>query len=343
MPNTPLIIRALRREKTERPPVWIMRQAGRYMAEYRAMKEKHSFLELCRTPELALEITMQPMHFLNPDAAILFSDIMIPLEGLGFEIDFKPGPVVANKIKTPADVSALKSYDVWSGCKFVFDALRLIRGELSLTHPNAGLLGFAGAPWTMACYVIEQGLFKHFQGTEVFAKAQPKAFAELIDKFTSVVTDYLLAQVEAGAQAVQLFDSWGGNLTAEEYKRYSLPSIQKISAAIKKTGTPVILYVGNTGAVLETLKDAGVDCVSLDARVDLVQAREVLGPNVALQGNLSPTDLFLPQETVVKTTQIMLESMRGQAGYIANLGHGILPTTPPENARAFVETIKKFR
>lgn len=331
--ETPLLIRSLLGQEVERPPVWLMRQAGRYMKEYRDLKEKHTFLELCKTPELAVEVSLQPMKFLDPDAAIIFSDILIPLESLGFEIDFNPGPVVANPIRTSADVSQIEISSIDSN--HTAKSISLLKKELD---SSKALLGFAGSPWTLACYLIDQSHYKGFLGTKVFANKNPEAILKLLEILSDIVADYLLSQVQAGADAVQVFDSWGGILSEEEYKIYSLPFLEKIFSKLQ--GTPTIIYTNGGDHLLEQIKSLPVTCVSIDWRTSISRAEQLLGNEIAIQGNLDPTKLFQNPEMVRQETSLMLKTLNRKTKFIANLGHGILPATPPENVKIFVDTIK---
>ncbi len=336
-----LLLRALKGESTERAPVWLMRQAGRYMAEYRELKQEHGFLGLCRNPELACEVTLQPIRAFKPDAAIIFADILLPAEGMGFEIEFNPGPQVGGKVRGLDDVSRLKLADPFLATPYVLDALKLTSKELAKVHPEASLLGFAGTPWTMACYLCDQGPYKHFQGTQVFAAQQPKVFQRLLDLLTEVTANYLAAQFESGAEAVQLFDSWGGNLSYEDYKRYSLPSIQKIIETLRPYQKPITLYVNGGNHLLPLLASSGADCLSIDSRTDLAHAEEALGGLVSLQGNFDPTHLFHSSEEIESETRAMLTSLKNRGAYVANLGHGVLQKTPPENVKTFIDTVKQ--
>lgn len=337
----PLLIRAIEQEQIERPPVWMMRQAGRYMEEYRALKEKYSFLELCKSEELAFEVSMQPMRYLDPDAAIVFADILLPAESLGIGIDFNPGPKIINPIKAPCDIRALELGDPWKKQSAVFNTIKRLRDTLS---QEKAVLGFAGAPWTMACYLIDQGIIKHFQNTQCFAVQNPGAFAELLDKLTAQTIDYLLAQIESGADAVQIFDTWAGNLSLEDYKTLALPATQKIIYEIKKQkNTPVILYINGSSHLIKEMCKSGADCLSLDWRTPLAEVEKIVPKSIALQGNFDSTRLFASKDEVIKETKEMLASLERKTGYIANLGHGILPTTPRENAKGFVDTVKNFR
>lgn len=342
--NDPLLVRALKNEPLERAPVWLMRQAGRYLEEYRALKAKYSFLELCKNPELAAEVTMQPIRFLQPDAAIIFADIMLPAEAMGFSIDFQPGPKVFNPVRSAGDIRALTLEDPAVKSSYVMDALRLVRRELEQeagTGERKALLGFAGAPWTLACYLIEQGIYKHFQGTQVFFAREPQAALEFLGKITEITEAYLLAQLESGADAVQLFDSWAGNLGIDDYRRFSLPFTVRIIETIHRAGGKIILYLGGSSHLLAAAAESGADCLSVDWRTDLTIAFESVPKTMALQGNLDPCHLYQSAAEVVQDTESMLRRVPEQRRYIANLGHGILPETPRENAKAFVDTVKR--
>lgn len=331
----PLLIKALQGQAIPRPPVWLMRQAGRYMKEYRELKERYSFLELCKIPDLAVEVSLQPIKFLDPDAAIIFSDILIPLETLGFDIDFNPGPIVANPIRTSTDITQIKisSSDTNPTAK----SISLLKKELA---SDKALLGFAGSPWTLACYLIDQGPYKGFLGTKVFANKNPEAMLKLLDLLSDVIADYLLSQISAGADAVQVFDSWGGILSEEEYKTYSLPYLEKIFEKLKSTQT--ILYTNGGDHLLKQIRTLPVSCISIDWRTSINRAEDLLGNKFAIQGNLDPTKLFKTSNDVAFETSEMLKKLDRKTSYIANLGHGILPGTPPENVKVFVDTVKNF-
>ncbi|HQH27708.1 MAG TPA: uroporphyrinogen decarboxylase [Oligoflexia bacterium] len=342
----PLLIRAFKHEPLVRPPVWIMRQAGRYLSEYRTLRQAHSFLELCKSPELAAQVTMQPIHILDPDAAIIFSDILVVGEGMGLEIDFNPGPKVANPIRSRSDILALKNPETTADLGFVFDALRITKKELwelSASKPGEpkALIGFAGAPWTLACYFLDQSLFKNHYATQVLLHQDAETLHLLLDRLTKIVTDYLLGQVEHGADVIQLFDTWAGNLSAEDFSRFALPCIQRICEALRSQNCPVILYINGCAHLLEALRQSGADGISIDWRVPLSTAEEVLGNRILLQGNLDPAALYSAPEHLAKKTKTMLNALKRKSGYIANLGHGILPTTPRDNARLFIDTIKE--
>ena len=336
-----LFLRAIEGEEIERPPVWLMRQAGRYMHEYRALKEQHGFLGLCRNPELAAEVSMQPIEFLDVDAAIIFSDILIPLEAIGIDFEFSPGPVIQNPIKKPEDIGKLKQFNKDKDSLYVSEAISLLKKKLEDHGGNKALLGFAGAPWTLACYVIDRGPFKHFESATNFAKQNPEDTHKLLEHLADTVSTFLLQQIEAGADTVQLFDSWGGILSTTDYLEFSFPYLEKIINKVQSTGTPCILYVGNNHHLLPTLKNSTANCISLDWKTPLSEARETLGDKFCLQGNLNPSDLYGSAQHVRNKTKEMLADYKQTSHYVANLGHGILQTTPRENAKAFVDTIKE--
>lgn len=340
----PLLLRAIRNEPIERPPVWMMRQAGRYLLEYQEVKAKHTFLEMCTTPELALEVTMQPMRIFDPDAAIVFADILLPLQALGMSVDFTPGPAVAAPLKNRSDIEALRYKDPASTLGYVLETIRGLKRELGASFPapnGKAVLGFAGAPWTMACYMLDQGPFKHFQGTQVFAYQDSGAMDQLLKTVGELTGDYLEAQFQSGADAVQLFDTWAGNLSEEDYRRFALPPTIDILARMRKLGCPTILYVNGSSHLLRAMAEAGATCISVDWRTPLKAAQTAVGAGRVVQGNFDPTHLFGSREEVVKRTTAMLSSVERRSGYIANLGHGILQRTPRENVKAFIETIKK--
>lgn len=337
----PLLLQALDNEKTLRPPVWMMRQAGRYLHEYQAVKAKYGFMQMCKTPELAFDVSMQPIRIFDFDAAIVFADILLPAETMGFNVSFNPGPVVENKIRDHNDISLLSTKPNCFSLKYVAETIALLKAELQKeTNQRKAVIGFAGAPYTLACYLIEQGKWKHFQGTQVFAHQQKDSFEKLLDYITTVTIDYLLLQIEAGADVVQLFDSWGGNLSLSDYQKLSLPYIQRIIAELKKKNVPLILYVNTSNHLIPAMLESGADCISIDWRTDLTTVVKSTG--LAVQGNFDPTHLFQSKDEVIEQTKAMLLSAKGKNNYIANLGHGILVNTPRENVKAFVDTIKNF-
>lgn len=342
----PLLLRSLAGEPISRPPVWLMRQAGRYLSEYQAVKSRHTFLEMCRTPELATEVTMQPIRILDPDAAIIFADILLPAEGMGIGIDFAPGPKILNPIRNRSDIEALSIGDPERDTPFVLAALRQVAGELSRLAESSGgerkaLLGFAGAPWTMGCYMIDQAPFKHFERSAILAAQDPSALHLLLDKITATTETYLVAQCESGADAVQLFESWGGILSEEDYRRYALPYVRRIIETVHRAGKKIILYANGSNHLLGALTEAGADCISIDSRTPLAAAEERIGSRVALQGNMDPAHLFGTREAVTTEVTRILRSIHRRTSFILNLGHGILQFTPRENVVAFVESAKQ--
>lgn len=336
----PRLLRACRREPLDRPPVWLMRQAGRYMAEYRAVRQKVGFLELCKNPELAAEVSLQPYRAFGMDGVIMFSDILVPPEAMGSEVHFGDGgPTITNPIRTAADVDRLIIPDPVEKTGFVMDILRSLRRELA-GDPDNALIGFAGAPWTLAAYMIEGGGSRHFEHLKGMMIEQPETLSRLLDKLAETVTLYLNAQIEAGAQVVQLFDTWGGILPQEEYRRFVLPAHRKIFDALNRKDVGVILYVNNSRGLLPWMAEAGPDVISVDPLTSLSDARDTVGSRFALQGNLDSVAMFADPAVLAPKIRSMLAE-GGTTGYIANLGHGILPQTPPENVRLFVDLVKQ--
>lgn len=342
MSSKVLILEAIKGEKLPRPPVWLMRQAGRYMQEYVELKEQHGFLKLCRTPDLAVEVSLQPVRAFDLDAAIIFSDILIPLSDLGISFEFTPTPKITKPLRSPEDISKLSLGNIKKSVGYVFDAVAKLKNELGYYSQGGyrkAVIGFSGAPWTLACYALEQGPYKQFQGTQIFANRHPEAFKNLMDVLTELCAKYLIEQYRAGADVVQLFDSWAGNLSVDEYSHYALPYTQKIISRLKDEGCPSILFVGNSSHLIELLKNSNADCLSLDWRVDLQAVHR--GSNKAIQGNLDPCCLFKNSSQIISATKKMLSQITGQSRYIANLGHGVLPGTPREAVEIFVTTIKE--
>ncbi len=340
-PNTtPRLIKACRKEVLDRPPVWLMRQAGRYMPEYRAVREKLSFLELCKTPDAAVEVTMQPINAFGMDAAIIFSDILIPPEAMGMEVVFGDGgPQFPNPLRSAADVDRLIIPDPVEKTGFVMEIIRRMRQELA-SHPDKALVGFAGSPWTLATYMIEGGGSKHFAKIKGMMYESPDVLHRLLGKLAETVTLYLNAQIEAGAQAVQLFDTWGGILNEADYRRFILPYHQQIIRNLKRDETPVILYVNNSRGILPLMAEADPDVISIDPLTSISAARQIVGSRFALQGNLDPIALFNSPEVLTPLVQSLIAE-GGNQGYIFNLGHGILPPTPVENVRLLVDLVKE--
>jgi len=334
-------LRACRREPVDVTPVWFMRQAGRYMAEYRAIRAKHTLLEICRQPELATEVTLQPVRALGVDAAILFADILLPLEPMGapFEFAAGEGPVIHEPVRDRAGVDKLRLFEPEEGLPHVLEAIRLLRRELDGKTP---LIGFAGAPFTLASYLIEGGKSRHFALTKRMLYSEPDLWHALAGKLSEVVRTYLRAQVRAGAQAVQLFDSWVGELSPADYREFVLPHVRHILADLQTTGVPVIHFGTGTGALLELQREAGGTVIGIDWRTPLSQARTRL-PGVALQGNLDPLLLMAPRDYLAKRVDEVLDSAGPEPGHIFNLGHGILPEMSPDACKFVVDQVHARR
>lgn len=326
-------------QPTERTPVWLMRQAGRYLPQYMEVRKNVTFLELCKTPELAAEVTIQPIDYLGADAAILFSDILTPVEPMGMELDFNPGPVFADPIRTKAQIDALRIPEMEEDVPYVLETIKILRREFEGRVP---LIGFAGAPFTLACYMVEGKGSKDFAQIKRMMYAEPELFAALMEKVVEMDRQYLNAQIAAGAQAVQIFDTWGGIVSPVDFERFILPYVQKLINGLNRDGVPVIYFVKGSGAMLDLVKKAGSDVVGLDWYIGLNTAREILGDDVAVQGNLDPTVLYAPQPEIEAQVKRILDENAGRSGHIFNLGHGILPTVPPENARFMVECVHRL-
>ena len=344
-PSDPLresvFLKACRREPTNITPVWLMRQAGRYMPEYRAMRAKVSFLELCKDPALATEVTVTAAERLGVDAAILFADILLILEPLGFHLEFSKGegPVIHNPVRTPVDVDRVRRLTNPAPLDYVFQAVRSIRAALRLGMP---LIGFAGAPFTLACYAIEGGGSRHYERAKGFMYRDPGAWKALLETLVEATALYLNAQVDAGAQAIQVFDSWVGNLSPNDYRRFVLPSMRTLFGRLNPE-VPAIHFGTGTGTLLELQREAGGQVIGLDWRVELGPAWERLGPGVGVQGNLDPVVLFAPIDEIARQTRRILDQAAGRPGHIFNLGHGILPQTPVDHVLALVDMVHSSR
>jgi uroporphyrinogen decarboxylase len=333
------LLRAARRQPVDVTPVWVMRQAGRYLPEYRAIRRKVEFLELCKTPDLAAEVTVQPVTRLGVDAAIIFSDILIPVEAMGMELELgDKGPHFPRPLRTAADVSRLGIPDPEEATGFVAEAIRRTRAALS---DNVPVIGFAGAPFTLAAYMVEGGGSKSFILIKRLLFEQPKLAHALFEKLTLTLIPYLKMQVAAGARIVQVFDSWAGELGPEDYENFALPYLQRIVQALQGTGVPVIVFGTSMSTLLPQLVRTGADVVGCDWRIHLDEARARVGDGVALQGNLDPLALFLPTAELEARVQDILKRA-GPVGHIFNLGHGILPPTSPEAAKAMVDAVHRF-
>ena len=334
-----LLIRAARGEAVERTPVWMMRQAGRYLPQYRAVRADTDFLTLCKTPELAVEVSLQPYRILGVDAVIMFSDILIPVEAMGQEVRLteQKGPELPDPIRSREQVDRLIVPDPIEKTGFVMEIIRTLRRELEGAVP---LIGFAGAPWTLAAYMIEGGGSKNYAQVKRMMFAEPATFHALLDKIADTIVLYLNAQIEAGAQVIQLFDSWAGELSPKDYAEFALPYEQKIFESLNRKAAPTILYINGSGTFLEQMATCGADVLSIDWRVNLEDARARVGDGLTLQGNLDPCVLLSTPEIITKKTRALIRAGGGRR-HILNLGHGILPMTPVENARAFIEAGKR--
>jgi uroporphyrinogen decarboxylase len=335
-------LKACRRLPVDKVPVWLMRQAGRYMPEYRALRKDHSLLELVRDPDLAAEVTLQPVRAFDMDAAIIFSDILPVLEELGFDLSFAAGegPVIANPIRSAADVDRCTHTPGRGRLEATCEAIRRVCRTLNGDLP---LIGFAGAPHTLACYAVEGGSSRDFALARHFMQEEPAAWGKLLDLLSGVVSAYLQAQIEAGARAVQLFDSWIGILSPDAFGSTALPRIQSIFEALERFEVPRVYFGTNMAALLPLLHQTGADVIGIDWRVSLVHARNLYGPEIALQGNLDPTVLLEAPEKFCAEAKRILDSMVGQPGYIFNLGHGVIKETPPEHVQALVDFVHAYQ
>jgi uroporphyrinogen decarboxylase len=344
-----------------------MRQAGRYMPEYRAVRERHSLLEIVKTPELAVEVTLQPIRAFELDAAIIFADLLPPLEGMGLQLTYEKGegPVIHNPLRMPADIAALRVPDPHESVGYTLEAIRLAKRELENRVP---LIGFAGAPFTLASYAIEGGGSRDYRRTKQLMHAQPDAWDMLMSKLSAMVSDYALAQIAAGADAVQIFDSWAGALAPDDYAEYVLPYVQQCIAAIKEQSTtdhrppttgqipderwssvvgrrssaPVIYFGADMSGMLPLLRQTGADVIGLDWRIQLDDAWAQLGPGLAVQGNLDPMTLFAPWPQIELRAAAILDRAAGRPGHIFTLGHGILTETPVENVARLAEFVHEY-
>jgi uroporphyrinogen decarboxylase len=333
-----LLIRAARGKEVERTPVWMMRQAGRYLPEYRAVRRDVDFLTLCKTVDLAVEVSLQPYRILGVDAVIMFSDILIPVEAMGQEVRLTEakGPELPDPIRSRQQVEQLIVPDPTEKTGFVMEIIKTLRRELDGAVP---LIGFAGAPWTLAAYMIEGGGSKNYAHVKRMMFAEPETFHALLDKISDTIILYLNAQIEAGAQVVQLFDSWAGEPSPDDYKEFALRYEQKIFAALNREAAPTIMYINGSGPFLEKMATCGADVLSLDWRVNLEDARSRVGAGLTLQGNLDPCVLLSTPEIITQKARELIRAGGGHR-HILNLGHGILPMTPVENARAFIDAAK---
>jgi len=316
-----------------------MRQAGRYLPEYRAVREKVDFLSLTKTPDLAAEVTLQPIRRFGMDAAILFSDIMTPVEGMGIELEFNPGPVIDNPVRSSADVNRLRIPDPWETVPFVMETIGILRKELPASAP---LIGFAGAPWTLFCYAVEGGGSKTFIQAKSFLFSEPDAARTLLNKLADTMMAYLTAQAEAGAQALMIFDSWAGLLSPYEFRSFALPAARRTIEGLKDLGLPLIYFPNQGSTLLEDATLAGADVLGIDWRLPLSRARAIVGPDVAVQGNLDPAALFAPREALGTQIRGVLREAGPEPGHIFNLGHGIERNTDPDAVAFLVEKVHEW-
>jgi uroporphyrinogen decarboxylase len=330
-------LRACRRERVDATPVWFMRQAGRYMAEYRTLRERYSLLDICRTPDLATEVTLQPIRRIDVDAAILFSDLLLPLEPMGLPFDFikGEGPQIERPIHDAADIERLRVFEPREALAHVLAAIEQIQHELNDRVP---LIGFAGAPFTLASYAIEGGHSNNFAKTKALMYGHPDSWHRLCELLATVVSDYVVAQIEAGVDAIQIFDSWVGTLNAADYREFALPHTRRIFDAIGAR-VPTIHFGTGTATILEYLREAGGDVIGADWRIPIDEAWDRIGSDRAIQGNLDPTVLLGPMPRMFQQTDDILQRAGGRPGHIFNLGHGILPSTPLEHVQMLAQYV----
>lgn len=335
-----ILLKALRQEEVERPPVWMMRQAGRYLPDYMKLKEKYSFFERCQTPELATQITIQPVEQIGVDAAIIFSDILVVPQAMGMEVQMVEGkgPYLPDPVKTIGDVKRLRIPDVNESLGYVFEAMRMTRKTLDGSVP---LIGFAGAPWTILCYMVQGKGSKTFDEAKAFCFTQPETAHKLLQMITDTTIAYLKGQAKAGADVIQLFDSWGGLLSPGDFEEFSLKYIRQIMGALKNE-TLTILFAKGAWFALDKMSMTGANALGIDWCVSAKHGRQLAGEKVTLQGNFDPAKLLAPIREIKKSVHEMISSF-GVRRYIANLGHGILPNVPVDHARAFVDAVKEYR
>jgi uroporphyrinogen decarboxylase len=332
-------LKACRNERVDHVPIWFMRQAGRSLPEYRSLREKFGILELCRTPDLTAEVTLQPVRRLGVDAAIFFSDIVIPLQAIGINLEIRPqvGPVIEAPFRDASDIDRLRPLEADSDVPFVIEAIEMLVSELD----NLPLIGFAGAPFTLASYLIEGGPSRNHLKTKTLMYSEPELWQKLMDRLADIVLAFLEAQIEAGANAVQLFDSWVGHISATDYHNHVMPSVQRIFSGLEASGVPRIHFGIMTSHLLESMKSAGADVMGIDWRTPLDEARNRLGPQVPLQGNLDPAVCLAPWHVVEERALDILER-GGGTGHVFNLGHGVLPGTDPNVLKRLVDLVHSW-
>ena len=340
MSESSAFLAACRRQPVPHRPIWIMRQAGRYLPEYRALRAKVDFESLTRSPELAAEVTLQPLKRFPLDAAILFSDIMTPLQGMGIELAFEPGPVVRTPLRTRAQVEALPELEPARDVPFVLDSVRLVRAGLPRGVP---LIGFAGAPFTLLCYLVCGRPSKEFAAARAFLYAERAAAERLLERLADAMAAYLLAQAAAGAQALMLFESWAGLLAPPQFAAFALPAVRRAALALARANVPLIYYLNQGSALLPLVRDLPVDVIGVDWRQELSAVRRELGPNKAVQGNLDPAALFAPPEELRRQAEAVLAAAGDAPGHIFNLGHGIWPDTDPAAVARLIDYVHERR
>jgi len=335
-----LLINAALGKPVPRTPVWIMRQAGRYLPEYQAIRRQMSFLDLCHTPEKAAEVSIQPLDILGVDGVIVFSDIMVPLEGLGMDVQFIEGrgPVISDPIRSVSDISRLKPYDANVETKYLPDAIRMLVNEIGHRAP---VLGFAGAPYTLACYAVEGTTSRHYHETKKFMMSDPVGFKKLLDVLADAVAELLIAQIDAGASLVQLFDTWAGALMPDQFREFALPFAQKIFERVRRPGVPMVYFVNGVAGKLKDIAQSGASVLGIDWRIGLDQVRAIVGNDIPLQGNLDPCTLFAPPEVIEERVKKVLAAA-GDSPHVFNLGHGILPTVPVSHAQHLVKSVQRL-
>ena len=335
-----LFLKTCKREPVKRTPIWIMRQAGRYLPEYRAIRAKNDFLTMCKTPEIAAEVTIQPVDFLGVDAAIIFSDILVIPEAMGMHLRMNEGqgPVFDSPVRNELDASHLKQIDVYDELRYVLDAITLTKKELNKRVP---LIGFSGAPWTLLTYMVEGKGSKSFANVKKLIYNNPDLAHDILNKLTDAVADYLSAQIYAGANAVQIFDTWAGILSPRDYLVFALKYVNQVIEKIKRNDEPVIYFPKGVHYRMRTTADCGADVIGVDWTIDLTKTRDKIGSKVAIQGNLDPTVLYSEPNFIRREARKVLESYGKGDGHIFNLGHGILPDINPEHAKILVDFVKE--
>ncbi len=333
-----LLLRAARLEPVERVPIWLMRQAGRYLPGYKSLRARHDLLTLFRDPELAVEITLEPVRAFGVDAAIVFSDILLPAEGMGFRLDYDPAPRIEPAVRSRSDIERVRVPGVEEATPYLLEAVRLARRELDGKVP---LIGFAAAPFTLAAYLVEGGASRSFENVKRLLYGDPSAARALLGKAADVVARLLAAQVAAGAEAVQLFDSWAGILSLRDYRAFALPYARRVVETLGESRVPRIYFALDAGHLLEAMPETGAEVIGLDWRVGLAEAARRIGRRVALQGNLDPAVLLTAPETIAREARLVLEEGAAASGHIFNLGHGVLPETPVANVAALVDAVRR--